>query len=75
MNNSSNKYVQLVGGFIAIVFGVLQGIDWLFKKYEINSLYFNIILAALLLAFIISITFFIIKRKKANSKNKKFEKK
>ena len=44
MNNSSNKYVQLVGGFIAIVFGVLQGIDWLFKKYEINSFYFNIIL-------------------------------
>ena len=75
MNNSSNKYVQLVGGFIAIVFGVLQGIDWLFNKYEINSLYFNIILAVLLLAFIISITLFIMKKKKANFKNKKIEKK
>jgi len=75
MNNSSNKYVQLVGGFIAIVFGILQGIDWLFNKYEINSLYFNIILAVLLLAFIISITLFIMKKKKANFKNKKIEKK
>ena len=75
MNNSSNKYVQLVGGFIAIVFGVLQGIDWLFKKYEINSFYFNIILIVLLLAFLISISIYILKRKKANSKNKKLEKK
>ena len=75
MNNSSNKYVQLVGGFIAIVFGVLQGIDWLFKKYEINSFYFNIILVVLLLAFIISISVFIMKRKKASSSNKKLEKK
>ena len=75
MNNSSNKYIQLVGGFIAIVFGVLQGIDWLFKKYEINSFYFNIILIVLLLAFLISISIYILKRKKANSKNKKLEKK
>ena len=30
MFDNSNKYVQLVGGFIAGVFGVLQGIDWLF---------------------------------------------
>ena len=42
MESNSNKYIQLIGGFIAIVFGVLQGIDWLFKKYEINSFYFNI---------------------------------
>ena len=75
MNNSSNKYVQLVGGFIAIVFGVLQGIDWLFKKYEINSFYFNIILIVLLLAFIFSIYIYFVKRKKANSSNKKLEKK
>ena len=75
MNNSSNKYVQLVGGFIAIVFGVLQGIDWLFKKYEINSFYFNIILIVLLLAFIFSIYIYFVKRKNANSSNKKLEKK
>ena len=66
MNNSSNKYVQLVGGFIAIVFGVLQGIDWLFKKYEINSFYFNIILIVLLLAFIFSIYVYFVKRKNSN---------
>ena len=75
MNNSSNKYVQLVGGFIAIVFGVLQGIDWLFKKYEINSFYFNIILIVLLLAFIFSIYIYFVKRKNSNSSNKKLEKK
>lgn len=75
MNDSSNKYVQLVGGFIAIVFGVLQGIDWLFKKYEISSFYFNIILIVLLLAFIFSIYIYFVKRKNTNSSNKKLEKK
>ena len=74
MENNSNKYIQLIGGFIAIVFGVLQGIDWLFKKYEINSFYFNIILIVLLLTFLISIFIYFSKRKKTNSKNKKFGK-
>ena len=73
--DNSNKYVQMVGGFVAVVFGVLQGIDWLFKRFEIDSLYFNIILILLLVAFIFSIAIFFIKRKKANLKNKKLEKK
>ena len=71
MFDNSNKYVQMLGGFVAVVFGVLQGIDWLFKRFEIDSLYFNIILIVLLIAFIFSITIFFSKRKKANSKNKK----
>ena len=75
MFDNSNKYVQMLGGFVAVVFGVLQGIDWLFKRFEIDSLYFNIILIVLLIAFIFSITIFFSKRKKANSKNKKLEKK
>jgi len=73
--NSSNKYVQLVGGFVAVIFGVLQGIDWLFKRFEIDSLYFNIILIILLVAFIISISIYFLRRKKAKSENKKLEKK
>ena len=71
--NSSNKYVQLVGGFVAVIFGVLQGIDWLFKRFEIDSLYFNIILIILLVAFIISISIYFLRRKKAKSENKSFE--
>ena len=73
--DSQNKYVQMVGGFIAVIFGVLQGIDWLFKKFEIDSFYFNIILVFLLLAFVFSIIIYFIKRKKAKSINKKLEKK
>ena len=63
MESNSNKYIQLVGGFIAIVFGVLQGIDWLFKLYEIDSFYFNIILIILLLTFLISLIIYFRKRK------------
>ena len=73
--DSSNKYIQLVGGFVAVIFGVLQGIDWLFKRFEIDSLYFNIILIILLVAFIISISIYFLRRKKAKSENKKLEKK
>ncbi len=73
--NSSNKYLQLVGGFVAVIFGVLQGIDWLFKRYEIDSFYFNIILVILLVAFLISISIYFLRRKKAKSENKKLEKK
>jgi dienelactone hydrolase len=75
MNNSSNKYVQLVGGFVAVIFGVLQGIDWLFKRFEIDSLYFNIILIILLVAFIVSISIYFLRRKKAKFENKKLDKK
>ena len=73
--NSSNKYVQLVGGFVAVIFGVLQGIDWLFKRFEIDSYYFNIILIILLLAFIISISIYFLRKKEAKSENKKLDKK
>lgn len=73
--DSSNKYIQLVGGFVAVIFGVLQGIDWLFKRFEIDSLYFNIILITLLVAFIISISIYFLRKKKAKSENKKLEKK
>ena len=73
--NSSNKYLQLVGGFVAVIFGVLQGIDWLFKRFEIDSFYFNIILVILLVAFLISISIYFLRRKKAKSENKKLEKK
>ena len=75
MNSSPNKYLQFVGGFIAIIFGLLQGVDWLFNKYEIDSFYFNIILIVLLLAFLITIFAYLLKRGNADSKNKKFEKK
>ena len=67
MNNISNKSLQLTGGFVAIIFGVLQGIDWLFTKYEIDSFYFNIILILLLLAFVFSIVIYL--RRKAKEKN------
>ena len=73
--DSQNKYVQMVGGFIAVIFGILQGIDWLFKRFEIDSFYFNIILLVLLLAFVISIIIYFTKRKKVKSENKKLEKK
>ena len=72
---SSNKYIQIAGGFIAVIFGVLQGIDWLFKRFEIDSFYFNIILVILLVAFLISISIYFLRRKKAKSENKKLEKK
>tara|TARA_Y100001980_G_C14543874_1_gene322795 strand:+ start:55 stop:2316 length:2262 start_codon:yes stop_codon:yes gene_type:complete len=70
MSNISNKSLQLTGGVVAIVFGVLQGIDWLFTKYEIDSLYFNIILILLLLGFIYSIVIYLRKKTKQNNLNK-----
>ena len=75
MKNNSNKYIQLVGGFVAIVFGVLQGIDWIFKKYEIDSFYFNIILIILLISFIISLIIYFRKRRIAKNQNKSLSKK
>ena len=57
-----NKYFQIIGGFIAIVFGVLQGIDWLFNKYQIDSYYFNLILLLILISFLTSIIYYLIKK-------------
>ena len=66
MFDNSNKYVQLVGGFVAGVFGVLQGIDWLFNRFEIDSFYFNIILIILALSFLISLIIYFKRTRKTN---------
>ena len=71
MQNSSNKILQILGGFIAFGFGLLQGIDWLFTKYEIGNFYFNIILILLLLGFIVSIVITFKKNRNVNSSTKK----
>ena len=75
MFGNSNKYIQLVGGFVAIVFGVLQGIDWIFNKYEIDSFYFNLILLILISTFILSVVVYFRKRSKSSKQNKKLSKK
>ena len=67
MQNSSNKILQILGGFIAFGFGLLQGIDWLFTKYEIGNFYFNIILILLLLGFIVSIVVTFKKNRSVNN--------
>ncbi len=65
-----NKYFQVIGGFVAIVFGVLQGIDWLFNKYQIDSFYFNMILIFILISFLITLIYYLIK--KVNQKSDKY---
>ena len=75
MFDNSNKYSQIVGGFVAGTFGVLQGIDWLFNRFEIDSIYFNIILILLLIAFIISIIIFFRNRSKTKKIDKNINKK
>ena len=75
MENSSNKYIQVGGGFVALVFGILQGIDWLFNRYEIDSFYFNIILITLITVFIISVVIYFLKKKQSKIKNKSISKK
>ena len=57
-----NKYFQVIGGFVAIVFGVLQGIDWLFNKYQIDSFYFNMILIFILISFLVTLIYYLIKK-------------
>ena len=47
MFDNSNKYLQFIVGFLALGFTLLQGIDWVFRKFEIDSLYFNLILIIL----------------------------
>ena len=58
-----NKYFQVIGGFVAIVFGVLQGIDWLFNKYQIDSFYFNMILIFILISFLVTLVYYLIKKR------------
>lgn len=71
MQNSSNKMLQILGGFIAFGFGLLQGVDWLFTKYEIGNFYFNVILVILLFGFIVSIAITFKKNRKVNNDTKK----
>lgn len=67
----SNKFFQVVSGFVAFGFTLLQGLDWLFKKYNLDSRWFNYILLALFLAFLTSIVYLSIKSKKVGSNKPK----
>ena len=64
---NSNKFFQFISGFVAFGFTVLQGLDWLFQKYSIDSQYFNYIIIILVLAFLISISILYTKSKKSKS--------
>ena len=70
MSNNSNQYIQVGGGIIAILFGILQGVDWLFSKYEIDNFYFNVILIILLIGLISSLIIFLAKKNKIKKKTK-----
>ena len=59
----SNKFFQVTSGFIAFAFTILQGLDWLFTKYNIESKWFNFILIVLFISFIISIVFLFLRKK------------
>lgn len=62
--SGSNKFFQVVSGFVAFGFTLLQGLDWFFKKYNLDSRWFNYILFALFLAFLTSIIYLFVKSKK-----------
>ena len=74
MFNNSN-YIQVTGGFLALGFTLLQAIDWLFKKFEIDSLYFNIILIVLFISFLGNILYYFLKNRKRKKSNKLISKK
>ena len=60
----SNRFFQVISGFVAFGFTILQGLDWLFKKYNIDGKWFNYILIVLFLSFVISLIVLFIKTKK-----------
>ena len=60
----SNKFFQIVSGFIAFGFTILQGLDWLFNKYDVDGKWFNYIVVFLFLSFIISLIILFLKNKK-----------
>ena len=64
MFDNSNKYLQFIGGFLALGFTLLQGIDWVFRKFEIDSFYFNLILIILFIFLLVSIVSFVVKANK-----------
>ena len=61
----SNKFLQFSGAFLAFGFSILQGVDWLFKKYSIDNKYFNLLLALLVLSFLGSLFFLFLKTNKS----------
>ena len=66
----NNKYLQIVGGFFALTLGILQGIDWLFKKYEIDNYYFNLILIAIFIILVVGLIYYFYSLKlKTNKKS------
>ena len=66
----NNKYLQIVGGFFALTLGILQGIDWLFKKYEIDNYYFNLILIAIFIVLVVGLIYYFYSLKlKTNKKS------
>lgn len=72
----SNRFFQFVSGFIAFGFTILQGLDWLFEKYNLDGKLFNYILFGLFCSFVISLIVLFIRNKKDASikskiKNKK----
>ena len=68
---NSNKFFQVISGFIAFGFTILQGLDWLFKKYSIDSKWFNYIVISLFIAFISSLLILFIKSRKAENQKPK----
>ena len=62
----SNKFLQFSGAFLAFGFTILQGVDWLFKKYSIDNKYFNFLLVLLVLFFLGSLFFFFSKKNKSD---------
>lgn len=75
MFDNSNKYLQFIGGFLALGFTLLQGIDWVFRKFQIDSFYFNIILIGLFIVLIVSIVSFAINANKEKLSKKGSNKK
>ena len=68
---NSNKFLQVVSGFLAFGFTILQGIDWLFEKYSIDGKWFNYIIIGLFIAFIASLIFLFIKSRQSESQKPK----
>ena len=69
----SNRFFQVVSGFIAFGFTILQGLDWLFKKYNLDAKLFNYILLILFSSFVISLIVLLIRNKKNASEKSKIK--
>jgi hypothetical protein len=67
----SNKFFQVISGFVAFGFTLLQGLDWLFKKYNLDSKWFNYILAFFIYSLYNFNYLFVVKSKKVVSNKPK----